>query len=351
MRPLLAGVLAALFVAFTVEGAVRLSGRAGPFVTDPAFRWVEGASYWTYQANGRFEVYGPTWIETGDYGERIHARPGPEGRRRTVRSSDESGRPLVLVVGDSFTFGQAVASVDTWPAQLEQLLALDYPEVRVLNAGVQGHSLNMIISHAGDLVRQIQPDLVLIAFIADDLDPRRDQKHIDRFGYIARGKADPAPAIVPELVRALARRSHALLLAKQWWERSGVVTTFPDSGTPSFDPEAPATPRGWIVDLAELGAHLEDTPLVLLNLDLEETSASARMRRELEVWMPEAPLLYLPPYLETLPPSARRVPVDGHPSAAAHRVYAQAVLPVVREHLSGATVPVAAIAPEVLAPR
>lgn len=348
MRTLLAGVLAILLGAFTLETAVRLSGRAGPFVTAPAFRWVEDATYWTYQANGRFEVYGPTWIETGDYGERLHAPTEPESRSRTLRTSDEDRGPLVLVVGDSFTFGQAVASAATWPARLEQLLALEFPGIRVLNAGVQGHSLAMIISHAGDLARQVQPDLVVIAFIADDLDPRREQKHVDRFGYLARGKGEPVPAILPEVLRALARQSHALLLAKHWWARSAAVA---NSISPSTDPAGSATAPAWILDLRELRAHLGDTPLVLMNLDLEETNASARMRRELEDWMPQPPLLYLPPLLENLPPSARRVPVDGHPSAAAHRVYAQAALPVIRSHLSGATVQFHAIAPEVLAPR
>jgi len=341
-------VLAILLAAFTVEAAVRFSGRAGPFVTDPAFRWVEGASYWTYKANGRFDVYGPTRMETGDYGERLHGRPDSEARRRLPH---ESGSPLVLVVGDSFTFGQAVASPHTWPARLEQLLTPEFPAVRVLNAGVQGHSLAMIASHAGDLARQIQPDIVVVAFIADDLDPRREKKHVDRFGYLARGKGDAAPATPAVFARALARQSHALLWAKHWWERPGAVAAVAASHPQSSDPEAPSTDHGWIMDLLELRTQLGDTPLVLLNLDLQETSASDRMRQDLAVWMPESPLLYLAPYLEDLAPSARRVPVDGHPSAAAHRLYAQAALPMIRKRLSGATAPFHAIAPEGLTSR
>ena len=340
-----------MVAAFTVEAAVRLSGRAGPFVTDPAFRWDEGVSYWAYQANGRFEVYGPTLLETGPYGERLHGgvRRGPT--HRTEKSGDESEGPLVLAVGDSFTFGQAVASAHTWPARLERMLAMEFPGLRVLNAGVQGHSLRMIVSHASDLARDIQPDLVVVAFIADDLHPRREHKHVDRFGYVARGKGGAAPGSLPDFVRVLARQSHALLLSKHWWEFSGPIESGSESKASSAESGGTSTTPSWIVNLLKLRRALGDTPLVLMNLDLQTTTASDRMRQELAVWMPETPLLYLPPYLEGLAPSARRVPVDGHPSPAAHEIYAQTAMPLIRDHLSGATAPSNAITPEGLAPR
>lgn len=340
-----------IVAAFTVEAAVRLSGRAGPLVTDPAFRWDDGVSYWNYQANGRFEVYGPTSLETGPYGERLHDGDRRVPARGAGISGDEPEGPLVLAVGDSFTFGQAVASDRTWPAQLERLLAPEFPGLRVLNAGVQGHSLRMIVSHANELAREIQPDLVVVAFIADDLHPRREQKHVDRFGYMARGKGGAAPGTLPVFLRVLARQSHALLLCKQWWEFPGPIASGREPKASWAESGGTSTTPSWIVNLWELRRSLGDTPLVLMNLDLRETAASERIRRELAVWMPEAPLLYLPPYLERLAPSARRVPVDGHPSPAAHQIYAQTALPLIRAHLSGATAPSNAITPKGLATR
>ena len=77
-------------------------------------------------------------------------------------------RPLILAVGDSFTFGDQVSDDQTWPAALERIL-----QVRVLNAGVYAFGLDQSVLRAESLARTYEPDLVVLSFIADDV--RRTQ--------------------------------------------------------------------------------------------------------------------------------------------------------------------------------
>jgi lysophospholipase L1-like esterase len=66
--------------------------------------------------------------------------------------SDQSGRsplerydhrrPNIFTFGGSSTFGVGVADGETWPAQLEQLLTEEHPEIQVLNMGIGAFTLH-----------------------------------------------------------------------------------------------------------------------------------------------------------------------------------------------------------------
>lgn len=70
----------------------------------------------------------------------------------------------VLVVGDSFTFGDQVSDNETWPAILERLL-----KKRVINAGVFGYGLDQSILRAGKLTDIYRPDTLILGLIPDDI--------------------------------------------------------------------------------------------------------------------------------------------------------------------------------------
>jgi hypothetical protein len=330
LKQLVKTIVILLLLACSVEVAVRISGRGGSFFTEPAFQTAGRNSYWRYQADGRFTVYGPTVLRTGAYGERTH------------NQLKLGAGPLVAVFGDSFTFGQAVGDRVTWPARVEENLQKRFPGARVLNFGVQGHSFDMIVAHARDRLRTITPAVVVLAFIGDDLDPGRAQKHVDRFGYLARG-----PAGVPvhkgiEILRAIARQSHALLLFKHWLDG-------PPGGIPvrASSPNTRATPahsktagaEGRLASLRWLHAELAEIPLVLAELDLRETENSRLLRDQLPAIAPEAALVYLPPRFAETEPAQWRVAGDGHPSPRAHAVYASTLTPVIADALMRTTMP------------
>ena len=348
MRPLAKGILLILVAGACIEVGARFSGRAGPFFTEPAFEQLPGASYWSYKPNRSFQTYGPTRLETGPRGQRLGFRASQPASSRAAPG------PLVLAVGDSFTLGQAVAGAEAWPARLEAGLQISLPGVRVANFGVQGHSLRMITAHATDLIQELDPDLVVVAFIADDLDAGRENKSVDRFGYLARGRDLAGPAAGMEVrLRAIARQSHALLLFKHWWEQAETSVSNPARpGEPPATMPPPQEPV-WVAELRALQSRLGDVPLLLAHLDLQETEAAAQMSRTIRERLPELELIYFPPYFTRMPPEKRRVPIDGHPSAAAHAVYARELGPAAIGHLSGpgaANLAPAAAAPDLVTP-
>lgn len=103
---------------------------------------------------------------------------GADGVRGNGQPSPARSRPLVLAVGDSFTYGDQVADSETWPADLERRL-----KTPVINAGVFGYGVGQSYLRAGRLIDSLKPDLLLFGIIPED---------IERVGLSARmGAAKP----------------------------------------------------------------------------------------------------------------------------------------------------------------
>jgi hypothetical protein len=85
-------------------------------------------------------------------------------------------KPLILVVGDSFTFGDQVSDAQTWPAALERELG-----VRVINGGVPAFGIDQAVLRAEILSQAVSPDVIVLSFITGD---------IRRAVIASRGRAD-----------------------------------------------------------------------------------------------------------------------------------------------------------------
>ena len=72
--------------------------------------------------------------------------------------------PPILAVGDSYTWGEEVTDVETWPAHLQRLLGRP-----VLNGGVAGYGFDQTVLRAHKLAPVLGPSAVVVSFIADDL--------------------------------------------------------------------------------------------------------------------------------------------------------------------------------------
>jgi lysophospholipase L1-like esterase len=79
-----------------------------------------------------------------------------------------SGERRVVMVGDSFTWGEFVTDQQTLPAQLEKLLNQQCHPVRVVNAGVGGTT---ILGQDEMAVRSlaIEPDAIVLVYYENDL--------------------------------------------------------------------------------------------------------------------------------------------------------------------------------------
>jgi hypothetical protein len=87
------------------------------------------------------------------------------GLRRNDSADRSATAPAVLMVGDSFVFGDEVDDDQTQPAHLEQILGAP-----VANAGAFGYGIDQSVLRAERLVPQLHPRALVLGFIPDDID-------------------------------------------------------------------------------------------------------------------------------------------------------------------------------------
>jgi hypothetical protein len=72
--------------------------------------------------------------------------------------------PPILATGDSYTKGDEVGDAQSWPAQVQTILGW-----RTINAGVGAYGLDQTVLHTERLVKQLEPAVLVVGFIADDV--------------------------------------------------------------------------------------------------------------------------------------------------------------------------------------
>lgn len=94
-----------------------------------------------------------------------HPQTDHLGLRGNGRSADAPASPGgILAVGDSVLYGHDIADSETFPAYLEQHLGR-----RVLNGGIEGYGIDQIYLRAKKLIGELKPDILLFAFVDDDI--------------------------------------------------------------------------------------------------------------------------------------------------------------------------------------
>jgi hypothetical protein len=90
-----------------------------------------------------------------------------KGLRSEVEFSYESSRQgdRILVLGDSFTFGEDVSDRETFSHALGELLPAD----EVLNLGVHGYGLDQMLLYLREEGVKYHPDWVILGYVDEDL--------------------------------------------------------------------------------------------------------------------------------------------------------------------------------------
>jgi len=99
-------------------------------------------------------------------------RTNAHGLRDRDRSGKAPGTKRVLVMGDSYTFGYAVAEEEAYPQVAERLLKeRGHPGIEVINAGIPDYNSRQ----ERQLLQQLMPvyaaDAVVLSYVVNDAEP------------------------------------------------------------------------------------------------------------------------------------------------------------------------------------
>jgi lysophospholipase L1-like esterase len=99
-------------------------------------------------------------------------RTNAHGLRDRDRPAKQSGTKRVLVMGDSYTWGYAVAEEEAYPQVAERLLKeRGRPDIEVINGGIPDYNSRQERQLLAQLLPIYQPDAVFLAYVVNDAEP------------------------------------------------------------------------------------------------------------------------------------------------------------------------------------
>jgi len=253
-------------------------------------------------------------VDTEEY--HVRYRSNAQGFRDERKvDTPEKSRKIVLV-GDSFSFGQGVPFDQTFGALIESRL----PRTAVHNLGLQGFGIDQMWRVVKSVGLPMRPDLVIVAFISDDftrsLSAYRPDVGLNKstFGLVGGMLEKQTPADRPNaLIRFIERHSRlwvgvreaSRLLGHQlpigeWWELNRAL-----------------------LDAIRADCRAAGTRVLMVYLPTRELRSFPALRS----YMQGTAADFVD--LGNQPPSSRRplhYPQDGHPNPEGHRYVAEAVL-------------------------
>jgi lysophospholipase L1-like esterase len=119
----------------------------------------------------------PSAVFTSDRPKFFYLKEHSRDKPSLTASPKPAGTFRILVLGDSFTFGQGNQPDETFPSQLERRLNLNESQERieVINWGVRGNSTSQEIELLKKAIPLLTPDLVILEITLNDpeLEPYR----------------------------------------------------------------------------------------------------------------------------------------------------------------------------------
>jgi len=182
LRRGLTWTLYALSLAIAFEGASRIVLSSEAFLRrvtandDPSWRlrWIA-----RHGAAGRLQYEIDEWHPARGWALKPNLRDVPvmggkllnsnsEGVRGRREHAEEKapGTTRILVLGDSFTFGEDVGDDETYSHHLERLL----PGTEVINLGVHGYGHDQMLIYLREAGARYRPDIVILGFLTGDME-------------------------------------------------------------------------------------------------------------------------------------------------------------------------------------
>jgi hypothetical protein len=125
---------------------------------------------------------GAKGVQLCPYTPNIPIRIDANGCRISPDGQDDNcdGRPIMLALGDSFTFGAKCEFEDSYPE-----IAAHHSGYRCMNAAVCGHGIAQVLLQARMLVPRLHPDVVVVQYSPWLVEKSRTLFHQDKFGILA----------------------------------------------------------------------------------------------------------------------------------------------------------------------
>ncbi len=130
-----------------------------------AVGWDVPRSLWkrSVHVEGAEEAY--YWMDV------LHVHGERKIRRLGQIPAKKKGVERIMVLGDSFTYGQGVAAEDAYPAVLESMMNEGTSAVEVINLGVCGASSEGVLDNLKHFWERVQPDRVIYGVCMNDILP------------------------------------------------------------------------------------------------------------------------------------------------------------------------------------
>jgi lysophospholipase L1-like esterase len=107
-----------------------------------------------------------------DQDRRFPYRTNAHGLRDRDRPAKAPDTKRVLVIGDSYTWGYAIAEEEAYPQVAERLLAeRGRPDIEVINGGIPDYNSRQERVLLEKLMPIYQPDAVFLAYVVNDAEP------------------------------------------------------------------------------------------------------------------------------------------------------------------------------------
>lgn len=174
--------LAYLFIlTLFVEGISRLA-----FSIDPVFEKIAGVDEsswrlsWIKRHQGeveiyyKFDIYDPAkgWVPRPNLrDEAVFDGKILNTNSRGLRGAEEysyertPGRTRILILGDSFTFGDEVSDNETYSYYLRKMI----PDSEIINMGVHGYGHDQMLIYLKEEGIKYKPDIVILGFVYEDI--------------------------------------------------------------------------------------------------------------------------------------------------------------------------------------
>ncbi|MDP7078333.1 MAG: GDSL-type esterase/lipase family protein [Candidatus Undinarchaeales archaeon] len=260
---------------------------------------------------------------------------GLRGPERTLADGGDAYR--ILVIGDSFTFGEGVALEESFPARLEEGLEENVPPGRinqVINAGIPGYTVYQKTGLLMKLAPLIKPNMVILGFVLDDPITNRESilmKGDDLIYSIPKGEGGEGPgSVLYDLIQKRSESRRDTHVVEEWYrsfylgERNMRWKKWTVRSIDQMARYSKSQNITFMVVIFPLIHQLDDYPF----RDVHELIASSCRERGIEV-------IDLLPVFENSTASTLWVhPLDHHPNARAHQMVADALREGIERRLS-----------------